>query len=516
MIEDGDPLDTLGLCRIELKHKALFDACFISSQPQLSDYTFANTFIWQDCIHLRWKLLHRCLCVFANGEGGLSLLFPPIGEGDFTAALAEAIEICRAANARLAVHEVPRVEYVNEEALARFSGRGRVERMSGDYVYATQRIIDLEGGDLSSKRRCRKQFMREYDHHAEDYTPAHLPQCLELLDLWHVQSEECSPSSVLTSVQAKRNKEVNATANALTHAHALGLSGMVLYANGKPVGFTLGERMLDGRTCSILIEKTDRSYRGSANYIFSEFCARYWADTQWCNAGDDWEVPSLGWTKQSYRPEFRLNKWVVWPEEPVRVAGFTPAHEPQEQQVCAEASLPASDLGMAELTDLNDLVALESHCFGKKELFSRRQLRYLLRCPRATTFAIRRDGQIVAAAILLRRRSGQGVSARVYSMAVDPSCRRQGYGKMMLSHCLETLKAEGVSTICLEVAEENIPAIRLYESMGFRPTKRLTDYYGQGEHAIKMRTTVTHQTAADAVEAQNQAVQLAFEFEPVG
>ena len=92
----------------------------------------------------------------------------------------------------------------------------------------------------------------------------------------------------------------------------LGLRGMVLFADDRLVGFTLGE-MLSPDTCSIIIEKTDRDYTGSAQYIFSEFCRQHWAHTAWCNVGDDWEVPSLAWTKQSYRPAFRLEKWVLRP-----------------------------------------------------------------------------------------------------------------------------------------------------------------------------------------------------------
>jgi hypothetical protein len=87
---------------------------------------------------------------------------------------------------------------------------------------------------------------------------------------------------------------------------------MVLYADDKLVGFTLGEK-IGPSTCSILIEKTDRQYVGSAQYIFSEFCRQYWSDTTTCNVGDDWELPSLAWTKQSYRPIGRLEKWVIYP-----------------------------------------------------------------------------------------------------------------------------------------------------------------------------------------------------------
>ncbi len=83
-------------------------------------------------------------------------------------------------------------------------------------------------------------------------------------------------------------------------------------------GFTLGE-MLDEETCSIVIEKTDRRFVGSAQYIFSEFCRQCWSHTTYCNVGDDWEVPSLAWTKQSYRPVSRLEKFVLRPIYPVSV-----------------------------------------------------------------------------------------------------------------------------------------------------------------------------------------------------
>jgi hypothetical protein len=83
-----------------------------------------------------------------------------------------------------------------------------------------------------------------------------------------------------------------------------------LYAGDQLVGFTFGE-MLGPDTCSILIEKTDRNFKGSAQYIFSEFCRQYWQHTHWCNVGDDWDVPSLAWTKASYDPAFRLPKWTA-------------------------------------------------------------------------------------------------------------------------------------------------------------------------------------------------------------
>jgi hypothetical protein len=307
-LPDVDPFQRLGLREIHLEDKPVFDLFFSCCRDRLSDYTFANTYIWRDSIHLRWSILHDCLCVFANGDASLTLLFPPIGRGDFHAAVRESLAICEEYNARAGLGRTPRIEYVSQELRERFSGEFTAEPMSGDYVYRTQRMIDLAGGDLASKRQARNRFARRYEARTEAFEPRHLPPCLELLSGWQEQAERSTVS--LLSVHIKRNKEIVATADAMAHSRELGLAGMVLYAGERLVGFTFGE-MLERDVCSIVIEKTDREFTGSAQYIFSEFCRQYWPHTTWCNVGDDWDVPPLAWTKESYRPESRVPKWVI-------------------------------------------------------------------------------------------------------------------------------------------------------------------------------------------------------------
>ena len=344
--DDDDPFGSYGLIPITLSDKPIFDRFFSTCRTPLSDYTFANTFIWRDSIHLRWKVLHDCLCVFANGDGGLTMLFPPIGLGDCAAALSESLELCEQYNAAEGLAHWTRVEYVSQEWLARLDGlRGLAalglefqrEPMSGDYIYRTYAMIELAGGDLASKRQARNRFARRHAVRTEDLEPRHVEPCLDLLATWQEQSrasegpeQGAAPASALrASVQFKKSKEVAAAADALYNARALGLRGMVLYADDRLVGFTLGE-MLDAQTCSIVIEKTDRQYVGSAQYIFSEFCRRYWSHTTWCNVGDDWEVPSLAWTKQSYRPSGRLEKCVLRPALAALSAGVAP----EELTIC--------------------------------------------------------------------------------------------------------------------------------------------------------------------------------------
>jgi hypothetical protein len=297
-----------GLKKIELSDKSIFDSFFSKCKTRLSDYTFANTFIWKDSIHLRWRIIDNCLCVFANGCGGLTMLFPPMGEKS-KIALEKALKICREYNRIAGFFVTPRIEYVSSEFVPVF-GKGYVlTNMCGDYVYETERMISLSGKDLASKRHAKNQFMKKYSVRTEKFSEKHQQECIDLLIKWCQNHEEKEYGRV---VDTKRSKDTIATIEAIKNFEKLGLTGMVLYADDNLVGFTFGE-MLDKDTCSIVIEKTDRDYAGSAQYIFSEFCRQFFSGAKWCNVGDDWDIPSLAWTKQSYRPAFRVEKWVVSP-----------------------------------------------------------------------------------------------------------------------------------------------------------------------------------------------------------
>jgi len=494
MLDDDDPFGSLGLAEIQLSDKSLFDSFFATCRTRLSDYSFANTYIWRDPIHLRWRLLDDCLCVFANGDGGLTLLFPPLGSGDVVASCRQALAICDDYNARAGMHNNTRIEYVSTEMLNRMGGDLDAQPMSGDYLYETARLIDLAGGDLASKRQAKNRFARRYAARTEDLQPRHFGPCMELLQRWQQQSDNL-PEKLNHAVQFKRAKEITATAETLTHTAELGLRGMVLFAGDQLIGFTLGE-VLEQDTCSIVIEKCDREFSGSANYIFSEFCRQYWSHCRWCNVGDDWELPSLAWTKQSYRPIGRLDKWIVRPKQPAKVTIGPSNYAPVEATTVGQTPTQSVAWARASLGDLDDLMALEQRCFAKPVAMNRRQMRYLLQAPTATINVVRESDHVVAAALLLRRRTRSGPSARLYSIAVANSHRGRGLGRTLLNSCLDIVRQESLPSVVLEVAVDNTPAIALYESSGFVRAKRLPDYYAPGKDAWKMKLALQSPTAA--------------------
>lgn len=83
--------------------------------------------------------------------------------------------------------------------------------------------------------------------------------------------------------------------------------------------------------------------------------------------------------------------------------------------------------------------------------------------------------------------------ASLFNIAVDPAFQRRGLGRQLLLHLIEALIKRDVLTLWLEVRASNLPAIALYEQLGFNQVSRRPDYYPTAsgrEDAILMALTL--------------------------
>lgn len=326
-MSDDQPGGEPRLAPVALRDQTTFQSAFHKLAQPISDYSFANVYIWSSALKLYWTHLRRHVCLFANGTGDLTMLVPPLAERGATArdlrlCLGEAFEIMDAYNNANSEYSRSRIEYASDELLERINSvSGRSLRlstgpMSGDYVYPVGNMIDLPGGALKSKRQLRTRFLREHpNHRVETLGDEHITDCLALLDLWQRRADadhdgQVTEDDCFLSTEVLRRRETSACRVALGDRVALGLSGLVVYCDGVLAGFTLGQSLSPAQA-SILIEKTHPDFNGCPQFIFSEFCRRCWADHPEINVGDDWGIPTLRWTKESYRPSRRLNKYVL-------------------------------------------------------------------------------------------------------------------------------------------------------------------------------------------------------------
>ena len=63
------------------------------------------------------------------------------------------------------------------------------------------------------------------------------------------------------------------------------------------------------------------------------------------------------------------------------------------------------------------------------------------------------------------------------NIAVQPECRRRGIAAALIGELVNQLREHGSHVLRLEVRESNVPAIALYESMGFTQLGLRKNYY---------------------------------------
>lgn len=74
----------------------------------------------------------------------------------------------------------------------------------------------------------------------------------------------------------------------------------------------------------------------------------------------------------------------------------------------------------------------------------------------------------------------------ILDVAVHPAHRRRGVGRLLLRDMLARARQSGARSASLEVRRSNLPAIALYQELGFREAAVRRRYYENGEDALLM------------------------------
>lgn len=140
-------------------------------------------------------------------------------------------------------------------------------------------------------------------------------------------------------------------------------------------------------------------------------------------------------------------------------------------------------LELAKKKDVKELISLEKICF-QEDAFSKNQITYLITKAKGEFIVIRKSNKIIAYLILSKRENSKQL--RIYSIAIAPEARGLGLAKRLMNYTEEVCKKELKDRITLEVSKENLPAITLYQSMGYRIVGERPNYYANGGSALLM------------------------------
>ena len=74
------------------------------------------------------------------------------------------------------------------------------------------------------------------------------------------------------------------------------------------------------------------------------------------------------------------------------------------------------------------------------------------------------------------------------NVAVLPRARRKGFARLLMEHAIAVCKDEGALFLSLEVRESNLPAQRLYQSLGFTVRGERKNFYAQPQENARIMT----------------------------
>ena len=171
-----------------------------------------------------------------------------------------------------------------------------------EYLYLRENLAEMRGSRYHGKRNHMSQFWRACpEAYIQPLIPENAAYALEIEDKWlAARSDPQDPS-----LQYERSCIAEAAAN----MEALGLSGLLLYADGQPVGMTMVSEISAG-CFDVHFEKVIPDYPHAWPVVANEM-AKCLTAAEYLNREEDLGENGMRTSKQSYRPDLLNEKFIA-------------------------------------------------------------------------------------------------------------------------------------------------------------------------------------------------------------
>ena len=289
---------------VTLCDKPWVDEIVRAENSRSADYNFGNIFIWD-------RYYQQLICRFGDRmltklryEGSPAFVLP-IGSGPRRPAVDALRAFADHRGYPLVIRGITTVH--REQLEAEYPGRFRdePETKNFDYIYRAEKLATYAGKSMHGKKNHCNRFEAEHDWRFVPLTRELIPGCLDMMVVWNEENRARLDSSI--------RYEHDALIRAFAAYEKLGLEGGVLFADGKIVGFSLGE-IVNRDTFDVHFEKAEIDMNGAYPMVCRELTRMLMdrhPELTYINREDDMGLDSLRQSKLSYKPEYLLEKYIA-------------------------------------------------------------------------------------------------------------------------------------------------------------------------------------------------------------
>lgn len=173
-----------------------------------------------------------------------------------------------------------------------------------DYVYFREKLENLSGKKLQSKRNHINKFLSLYPQYEyKPLTKEMISDCLRLERQWKAGQDDDEQAD-------SQNMELRAMTRVFHRWDQLGMSGGTIWVDGELVAFTYG-CPINHDTFDVCVEKANVAYEGAYTIINREFVRHLPDQFIYINREEDMGEEGLRKAKLSYRSDILQEKLLV-------------------------------------------------------------------------------------------------------------------------------------------------------------------------------------------------------------
>jgi uncharacterized protein len=276
---------------IDLQHRACLTERFHQMNLSISDYTFANVYLFRDISHYEFVTKECGLFVSGQNKQKQNYVMPlndPVGCDIHTFH-----EILGKRDFFFPIPEVWLHYFPDDKFVFTY------DESESDYLYLTSNMAGFKGKQYVRHRNHLNQFLSLYQPEGVSLNTRNYQDAMTVLQAWQNDSRTAADKTDFEQCR-----------EALRNCSELALWGTIYYINNTQAGFIIGEA-LNSETFCLHFAKASKQYHGIYEYMFNDTAKRLQTHYKYLNMEEDMGNKNLRRTKRSYGPELILKKYHV-------------------------------------------------------------------------------------------------------------------------------------------------------------------------------------------------------------